>query len=94
MSAYQISCISVNISRSYDVSYILFSRWLPSAMLNFEKFKFWINFRGRSQILRRHTKLGENRMIGGRDIEIKPKSNMAAAAAMLYLLPVYVLTHF
>jgi len=40
--------------------------------------------------LRRHTKFGQNRMISGRDIAIKPKSNMAAAA-MLNLLPVYIL---
>ena len=71
----------------------IFSRWLPSAILNFEKFKFWINFRGRSQNLRQHTKFGQNRAIGGRDNAIKPKSNMAAAA-MLNLLPVYILTHF
>jgi len=58
---------------------------LPSAIL--------INFRGQSQNLRRHTKFGQNRMIGGRDIAIKPKSN-TAAAAMLNLLPVYNLTHF
>ena len=74
------------------MTYRIFSRWRPSAILNFEKFKFWINFRGRSQNLRRHTKFGQNRMIGGRDIMIKPKSNMAAA--VLNLLPVYVLTHF
>ena len=71
----------------------IFSRWLPSAILNFEKFKFWINFRGRSQTLRRHTKFGQNPMIGGRDIAIKPKSNMAAAVK-LNLLPVYFLTYF
>ena len=65
----------------------------PSAILNFEKFKFWINFRRQSQNLRRHTKFGQNRMISGRDIAIKPKSNMADAA-MLNLLPVYILTHF
>ena len=75
------------------MTFCIFSRWLSSAILNFEKFKFWINFRGRSRNLRRHTKFGQNRMIGGRDIVIKPKSNMAAAA-MLNLLPVYLLTHF
>jgi len=32
-------------------------------------------------------------MIGGRYIAINPKSNMSAAA-MLNLLPVYILTHF
>jgi len=74
------------------MTFRIFSRWLPSAILNFEKFKLWINFRGRSQNLRWHTKFGQNRMIGGRDIEIKPKSNMAAAA-VLNLLPVYFLTH-
>ena len=74
------------------MTFRIFSRWLPSAMLNFEKFKFWINFRERSQNLRRHTKFGQNRIIGGRDIAIKPKSNMAAV--MLNLLPVYFLTHF
>ena len=70
-----------------------FSKWLPSAILNFEKFNFWINVRGRSQNLRRHTTFGQNRMIGGRNIAIKPKSNMATAA-MLNLLPVYFLTHY
>ena len=54
--AYQISTLTFRI----------FSRWLPSVVLNFEKFKIWINFRGRSQYLRRHTKFGKNRMIGGR----------------------------
>jgi len=53
------------------MTFRIFSRWLPSAILNFEKFKFWLNFRGRSQNLRRHTKFGQNRMIGGRDIVIK-----------------------
>ena len=62
------------------MTFRIFSRWLPSAILNFEKFKFWINFRGRSQNLRRRTKFGQNRMIGGRDIAIKPKSNIATAA--------------
>jgi len=80
------------IPRRY-MTFRIFSRWLPSAILNFEKFKFWINFRGRSQKLHRHIKFGQNRMIGGRDIAIKSKSNMAAAA-MLNLLPVYFLTHF
>jgi len=61
------------------IKFRIFSRWLPSAILNFEKFKFWINFRGRCQNLRRHTKFGQNRIIGSRDIAIKPKSNMAAA---------------
>ena len=75
------------------MTFRIFSRWLPSAILSFEKFKFRINFRRRSQNLHRHTKFGQNRMIGGRDIAIKPKSNMAAAA-MLNLLPVYFLTHF
>jgi len=75
------------------MTFRIFSRWRPSAILNFEKFKFRIHFRGRSRNLRRHTKFGQNRMIGGRDIVIKPKSNMAAAA-MLNLLPVYILTHF
>ena len=42
--------------------------------------------------MRRYPKFGQNRMIGGRDIAIKPKSIMAAA--MLNLLPVYFLTHF
>jgi len=70
------------------MTFRIFSRWPPSAILNFEKFKFWINFRGRSQNLLRHTKFGPNRMIGGRDIAIKRKSNIAAAA-MLNLLPVY-----
>jgi len=71
----------------------IFSRWLPSAILNFEKFNFWINFRGRSQNMRRHTKFRQNRMIGSRDIAMKPKSNMAAAA-MLNLLPVNIFTDF
>jgi len=75
------------------MTFRIFSRWLPSAILNFEKFKFWIHFRGRSQNLRLHTKFGQNRLIGVRDIAIKPKSKMAAAA-MLNLLPVYFLTHF
>jgi len=75
------------------MTFRIFSRWLPSAILNFEKFKFWINFRGQSQNLRRHTKFGQNRMICGRDIAIKLKSNISAAA-MLNLLPVYFLTHF
>jgi len=75
------------------ITFRIFSRWPPSAMLNFEKFKFWINFRGRSQNLCRHTKFGQNRMIAGRDIAIQPKSNMAAVA-MLNLLPVYILIHF
>jgi len=75
------------------MTFRIFSRWLPSAILNFQKFKFWINYRGRSQNLRRHTKFGKSWMIGGWDIAIKPKSNMAAAA-MLSLLPVYFLTHF
>jgi len=48
------------------MTFRIFSRRLPSAILNFEKFKFWINFRGRSQNLRQHTKFGQNRMIGGR----------------------------
>jgi len=74
------------------IKFRIFSRWLPSAILNFEKFKFWINFRGRSQNLRPRTIFGQNRMIGGRDITIKPKSNMAAA--MLNLFPVYFLTRF
>jgi len=76
------------------MTFRIFSRWLPSTILNLEKFKFWINFRGRSQNLRRHTKFGQNRMIDGRDIAIKPKSNMAAAAAILNLLPVYFFTQF
>ena len=42
--------------------------------------------------MRRHTKFGQNRMIGGRDIAIKPKSN-TAAAAMLNLLSVYILIY-
>ena len=75
------------------ITFCIFSRWLPSAILNFEKFKFWINFRGKSQNLRRHTKFGQNRVIGGRDIAIKPKSNMAAGT-MLNLLPVNFLTYF
>ena len=75
------------------MTFRIFSRWPPSAILNFEKFKFWINFRGWSRNLRRHTKFGQNRMFSGRHIAIKPKSNMAAAA-MLNLLPVYILTHF
>ena len=50
----------------------------------------WINFRGRSQNLRRH---GQNRLLSGCDIVIKPKSNMAAAA-ILNLVPVRYLTHF
>ena len=75
------------------ITFRIFSRWLPSAILNFEKFKFLIIFRGRSRNLRRHTKFGLNRMIGGRDIAIKPKSKMAVAA-MLNLLPVYILTRF
>jgi len=41
----------------------------------------------------RHAKFGQNPMISGRDIAIKPESNMAAAA-MLNLLPVYILTYF
>ena len=32
-------------------------------MLNFEKIKFWINIRGQSENLRRHTKFRQNRMI-------------------------------
>ena len=75
------------------MTFRIFSRWLLSAILNFEKFKFWINFRGRIQNLCRHAKFGQNRMINGRDIAIKPKFNMAAAV-MLNLLPVYFLTHF
>jgi len=75
------------------MTFRIFSRWLPFAILNFEKFKFWITFRGQSQNLRRHTKFGQNRMIGGRDIAMKPKYNMAAAA-MLNLLQVNFLTHF
>ena len=76
------------------MTFRIFSRWRPSAILNFEKkIKFWINFRWRSQNVRRHTKCGQNRMIGGRDIAINPKSKMAASA-MLNLLPVYFLTHF
>ena len=82
-----------SIFREVMTFHIIFSRWPPSAILNFEKFKFWINFRRRSQNLRRHTKFGLNRMNGGRDIAIKPKSNMAAAT-MLNLLPVYILLHF
>ena len=74
------------------ITFHIFSRWLPSAILNFEAFKFWINFRGRSRNLRRHTKLGLNRMIGGRDIAIKPKSNITAVV-MLNLLPFYILTY-
>ena len=69
-----------NILRSYDVSYIF--KMAAVRILNFEKFKFWINFRGRSQNLRLHTNFGQNRMIGSRDIAIKPKSNMAAAAML------------
>jgi len=76
------------------MTFRIFSKWLPSAILNFEKFKFCLNFGGRSQNLRQHTKFGQNRMIGSGDIAIKPKSNMAAAAALLNLLPVYFLTHF
>ena len=89
-SAYQISA---NRSFHEVMRFRTFSKWLPSAILNFEKFNFWINFRGRSQNLHRHTKFGQNQMIGGRDIANKPKSNMATAA-MLSLLPVYFLTHF
>ena len=73
------------------ITFCIFSIWLLSAILNFEKFKFWIYFREQSQNLRRHTKFDQNRMIGGRDIVIK--SNMAAAA-MLNLLPVNFLTYF
>jgi len=47
------------------MTFRIFSRWRPSAILNFEKFKFSINFRGRSQNLRRHTKFGQNRVIVG-----------------------------
>ena len=72
------------------MTFRIFSRWPPYAIFNFEKFEFWKNFRRRSQNLSRHTKFGQNWMIGGRDIAIKPKSNMAAAA-MLNLLPVYIL---
>jgi len=85
-------CANRSIFREV-VTFRIFSRWLPSAILNFEKFKFWIHFRGRGQNLRRHIKFGQNWMIGGRDIAIKPKSNMAAAA-ILSLHPVYFLTHF
>jgi len=85
-------CANRSIFREV-MTFRIFSRWLPSAILKFEKFKFWINFRGWSQNLRRHTKFGQTRMIGGRDIVIKPKSNMAAAA-MLNLVPVYILTYF
>ena len=73
------------------MTFRIFSRWLPSTVLNFEK--FWINFRGRSQNVRQHTKFGQNRMIGSQDIAIKPKSSMAAAV-MLNILPVYFLTYF
>jgi len=34
------------------------------------------------------TKFGQNRMIGGRDIAIKPKSNMAAASLSRAIEPV------
>ena len=53
------------------MTFHILSRWLPSAILNFEKFKFWINFRGWRRNLRQHTKFGQNRMIGGRNIAIK-----------------------
>ena len=58
------------------ITFHKFSRWLPFAILNFEKFKFWIHFRGWSRNLRRPTKFGQNRMIGGRNIAIKRKSNL------------------
>ena len=83
-SAYQISKFRANRSIFREVmTFHIFSRRLPSAIFNFEKkIKFWINFRGRSQSLRRQTKFGQNRINGGRDIAIKPKSNMAAAAML------------
>jgi len=45
------------------MTFHIFSRWLPSAILNFEKFKFWINFRGRSQNLpeKKKVKTGQQR---------------------------------
>jgi len=90
--AYQISCKSVNISRSYDVSYIF--KMASVRHLEFLKIQILDNFsREESKSASAH-KFGQNRMIGGWDIAIKPKSNMAAAAAMLNLLPVYLLTHF
>ena len=68
----QILCKCANRSIFREViTFRIFSKWLPSAILNFEKFKFWTNLRGRSRNLRRQTKFGQNRMIGGRYIAIK-----------------------
>jgi len=91
VSAYQISCKLVNILRSYDVSHIF--KMASVRHLEFWKIKILDKFSRGSQNLLRHTKFGQNRMIGGQDIAIKPKSNMAAVA-MLNLLPFYILTYF
>ena len=80
-SAYQILCKSVNISWSYDVSYIF--KMASIRHLEFWKIQIWISFWGRSQNLRWHTKFGQNRMIGGQDIAIKSKSNIC----LLYTSP-------